>query len=165
MSKRTEVEEIENFIRQLKVDGNGCHIWQGGVGTNGYGGYSAGGRPVLAHIYAWTLMNGPVPQGKILRHTCDNKLCCNAMDSLGDFESHIILGTHQQNMADKISRGRVNLNPRKPRRVTVADRDYMLRLSAEGATYYRIAKILGRDQATVKKTILKSMATDPKAVA
>jgi hypothetical protein len=53
---------------------------------------------VLAHRYAWMLSNGPVPDEKEICHTCDNRACCNP--------HHLYAGTHQQNMADMVTRGR-----------------------------------------------------------
>jgi hypothetical protein len=52
----------------------------------------------FAHRYAWTLAHGPIPEGQIVRHACDNPPCCNPL--------HLSAGTHVDNMADKASRGR-----------------------------------------------------------
>jgi DNA-binding CsgD family transcriptional regulator len=156
MSKRrSEAEEIEIFLSLIHVTEAGCHEYMGGLATNGYGIFHSEGKSVLAHRYAWELVNGAVPAGMVLRHTCDNKACVFAMDSLGGFEGHIVLGTSQQNMQDKLDRDRLCRNPRKPRRVTPAEREKIALLHSQGGTYYRIGQILDRDQATVKKAVLK----------
>lgn len=56
------------------------------------------GVPEQAHRFAHRTMKGEIPEGMVVRHTCDNKPCVN-----GD---HLILGTHQQNMDDMRERGR-----------------------------------------------------------
>lgn len=53
-----------------------------------------------AHCLAYILTYGPYPHGKIVRHTCDNKSCCNP--------EHLILGTHQDNMDDAAQRQRMS---------------------------------------------------------
>jgi hypothetical protein len=152
--KKSEVEEIEVFLEDIRINPvNGCHEWQGGLATNGYGVYQAGGKSVLVHKYAWQLVNGEVPEGKVLRHTCDNKKCVLALDSFGGFQGHVILGTQQENMDDKIARNRLNKNPRKSVRVNSAEQETMARLFGEGATFYRIGIILNRSQQVVKQHV------------
>ena len=41
---------------------------------------------------------GQIPEGNVVRHTCDNKMCINP--------AHLILGTHGDNVADRVSRNR-----------------------------------------------------------
>lgn len=85
-----------------KVDRSGgpaaCWPWRGGVSDNGYGQFDRGGRKVGAHRIAYEAVNGPLPRGRIARHTCDTPLCCNP--------AHIVAGTHLDNMADRTERGR-----------------------------------------------------------
>ena len=51
-----------------------------------------------AHRVAWTFVNGPIPAGLQIRHSCDNPPCCNPV--------HLLLGTYADNEADKKARGR-----------------------------------------------------------
>jgi hypothetical protein len=50
------------------------------------------------HVAAFTLAWGPVPPGKIVRHTCDNPPCVNPL--------HLMIGTYGDNMRDRTERGR-----------------------------------------------------------
>lgn len=47
---------------------------------------------------AWTLANGPIPEGMYVCHTCDNGLCCRP--------AHLFLGTPRENVLDAVAKGR-----------------------------------------------------------
>lgn len=48
-----------------------------GAAAGGYGRFGAGGRIYAAHRVAYTLVRGPIPEGKFLDHLCRNRACCN----------------------------------------------------------------------------------------
>jgi hypothetical protein len=80
---------------------SGCFLWLGSAHrTHGY--WSArffnGEKYEIASRFVWRLKRGPIPLGRWVLHTCDNSLCVN--------EDHLYLGDHQQNMADRETRGR-----------------------------------------------------------
>lgn len=55
-----------------------CDIWTKYVGPDGYGRWwKAGAASTLAHRVAWEIVNGPVPEGHELHHTCGETLCVN----------------------------------------------------------------------------------------
>ena len=56
----------------------------------------------LAHRYAYTIFNGPIPSGLDILHSCDSPVCCNP--------SHLSAGTHADNMADRDMKGRMVAN-------------------------------------------------------
>ena len=68
---------------------------------DGYLGVTHKGRFTRAHRVAYCFARGiPIHyiQGYVIRHTCDNPRCINP--------EHLLLGTHQDNMDDKVARGR-----------------------------------------------------------
>lgn len=64
-----------------KVDRTGgpdaCHPWLGAKNAKGCGNLMVNGRALLAHRFAWELEHGPVPDGWVVRRTCDNRACVN----------------------------------------------------------------------------------------
>ena len=67
--KRVAVSE-RTLIPQ---DTSRCWVWIGAVNNSGYG-YI--GRS-LAHRRQYTDMIGPIPEGTVIDHLCENKLCVN----------------------------------------------------------------------------------------
>lgn len=54
-----------------------CWIWLGGKDGSGYGSFWDGERNVKAHTYAYKLLIGPIPDGKVCDHLCNNRWCVN----------------------------------------------------------------------------------------
>jgi hypothetical protein len=72
-----------------------CWTWTGRKGAFGYGRCHG----TMAHKIAYELINGPIPEGQIIRHSCDNPACCNPR--------HLQTGTYRDNSADCVTRGRI----------------------------------------------------------
>jgi hypothetical protein len=82
-----------------KVDRTGeCWIWTGGKRRGGYGETRFNGRTQVAGRVALELFIGPVPDGLFVLHSCDNPPCVRP--------SHLFTGTHADNAADKVAKGR-----------------------------------------------------------
>ena len=70
----------------------GCIIWTGAT-NGGYGCLSVNGRIVRAHRFAWEQINGPIPAGMFLDHTCYERSCVNV--------DHLRLATPKQNSTNR----------------------------------------------------------------
>jgi len=86
----------KDFTDMLRPNGD-CLEWTGGCFATGYGTTVAYGKQWRTHRLALEL-EGIDTTGHFVLHSCDNPLCCNP--------DHLRLGTPQDNMADKVSRGR-----------------------------------------------------------
>lgn len=77
-----------------------CWTWQANRNNHGYGLIRLGGtaRKVLAHRAVYEMRCGPIPDGMVVLHRCDNPRCVNP--------AHLLLGTMRQNTADMYAKGR-----------------------------------------------------------
>ncbi len=101
LSGFTRTRRTDRFWRKVQKtrDPEACWPWLNGRSGSGYGVYTLRGKYFYAHRFAWELYHGlPVPYGKIVRHLCDNPLCCRP--------THLAIGTHADNMADMVAHGR-----------------------------------------------------------
>jgi hypothetical protein len=75
-----------------------CWNWTAGTYEKGYGLYSIKNRNYRAHRVSYEMHKGPIPEGMLVLHQCDNPRCVRP--------DHLFLGTNADNMADKIAKGR-----------------------------------------------------------
>lgn len=90
--------EDVRFLSHVQT-GPGCWEWTGGKYASGYGVFRAASGPGLAHRSAYRLFVGPIPDGMLVCHTCDNPPCVNP--------DHLFLGSQLDNMRDAAAKGRV----------------------------------------------------------
>jgi hypothetical protein len=89
-----------------------CWLWIAARDRQGYGKFSvadegvrSGKRVLQAHRHAWALTNGPIPAGLYVLHKCDVPACVNP--------DHLFVGTHRDNMDDKVQKLRHWTSPRR----------------------------------------------------
>lgn len=66
-----------NPLTRHTVDDKGCHIWSGAVHKSGYGQIKWLGKSTVAHRVVYTLVKGDIPNGMVIDHLCNVKLCVN----------------------------------------------------------------------------------------
>lgn len=107
---------------------DGCWLWKLGVDNDGYGKFQVSlprtdGKQQQAHVrahrLAHLLVNGPISDGLLVLHSCDNPPCCRP--------EHLSAGTQLLNRRQAKDRGRVAAGDRHgsrlhPERVARGDR-------------------------------------------
>ena len=135
---------MENAMRRVTKDSEtGC--WN-------YAGYKSRGYPTIvrrvedkatyttAHKFFFERLVEKVPPGKILMHSCDNRLCCNP--------EHLRIGTQSENMKDMWAKGRGRTTFNR----TLLSPDVKaaaIVLAKAGATKTFLAKALGISNTTI----------------
>jgi hypothetical protein len=99
MSGRKPTAFIVRFFEKVEKEEN-CWQWTANKNNKGYGMiyWEKHMKKMLAHRAMWEMTNGEIPAGLHVLHRCDNPSCVNP--------DHLFLGTHRENMQDKLAKGR-----------------------------------------------------------
>jgi hypothetical protein len=89
---------MENRFFEKVEKSDSCWIWVGAKTSNGYGSIGVNGKSMSAHRYSYQLHNGAIPNGMVICHTCDIRLCVNP--------AHLWAGTQKENLHDMFKKGR-----------------------------------------------------------
>lgn len=137
-----------------KVDVRGkdeCWEWTASRrGRMGYGQFvNAEGRHEMAHRAAWRLTRGR-PAVPLALHTCDNPPCCNP--------AHLYEGTHADNVADRMNRGRGRpggaVGVRNGRaKLSPSTVDAVRSAYASGVKQADLARTFGVGQSTISRVV------------
>ena len=92
----------EKLLSKAKRDESGCLVFVGQKDARGYGRLRLDGRHQRAHRLMYELHHGPIPQGYVVRHRCDNPSCIAI--------EHLEIGAQLDNVRDMWTRGRARKN-------------------------------------------------------
>lgn len=135
-------ETLDKLMKKVIKQGD-CLVWTGCINSDGY--------PKLArkrvdgtwdfnvkgHRHVYESVNGKIPDGLVVRHTCDNILCVNP--------EHLLIGTPTDNMRDRQQRQRTHNH------VDSETNELIKTLRQSGLSQKRVAEIVGCSQAHVSK--------------
>lgn len=138
-----------------KIDKNGpapahrpelgpCWLWTAGKTAGGYGSFRFHKVHTKVHRLAWELTNGAIPDGMMVLHACDVRLCVR----------HLFLGDHETNMADMVAKGRQATGDRccmrkYPEKRPRGERDGHARFTASEILEMRAAYAAGESQGSI----------------
>ena len=129
----------ERFWPKVRIT-PGCWEWTASRQTNGYGQIGVGTRPHLAHRVSYELHYGDIPDGLVVRHKCDNRLCVNP--------DHLLTGTAADNVRDAQERGRLAYGERN-RSTRLSEEQVREIRDLRGAPQKEVAARFGVTQAHV----------------
>lgn len=94
---------IERLSKRI-TKSNGCWLWNGSKGGNGYGRTEVVQRKGVyigkqVHRIMYEHYYGKIPEGMLCLHKCDVRNCCNP--------KHLFIGTQYDNMRDCVNKGRL----------------------------------------------------------
>ena len=122
----------------------GCWIWIAGTSGNGYGGFKIDDKMFRSHRVAFEMWKGRIPDGQLVRHKCDDPLCCNP--------EHLELGTTADNVNDRQERNRQSKGgDRYNSKLTEDDVREIRMLLRTGITGVEIARRFGVSQDAISK--------------
>jgi hypothetical protein len=107
----TSTMDLAERIERLTTPepNTGCLLWLGALIGSGYPGIKVGRKMRRGNRVVWEAAHGPIPDGKIVMHTCDNRSCLE--------ETHFRIGTPAENSADMVRKGRQASGDRSGRRL------------------------------------------------
>lgn len=133
MPRTNQLTDVFRYINTHDNDPSVCWEWTGSRGgRDGRGYITVDKRKMLSYRVVYELVHGEIPEGMVVRHKCDNPLCCNPV--------HLELGTHVDNEADKYERDRWGFTHQMLHDIR--------RYAALGMTYQKIADQLNTDHGT-----------------
>jgi hypothetical protein len=160
------IQQLQQKIRDFSTPepNTGCWLWERATSDKGYGSMRWDGRTRSAHRMSHIAFIGSIPDGLHVCHRCDQPSCVNPV--------HLWLGTNDDNMADRDTKGRVAKGDqsgarRHPERMvyvrgekigcaklTAADVVEIRRALAKGHSYNAIGRTYGVGPSAIRSIAL-----------
>jgi hypothetical protein len=136
---------LQRFNAKWRLDKrSGCWNWTASTAGKGYGQFRIPGtrKNIYAHRLSYEIHKGPIPEGILVLHSCDNPRCVNP--------DHLSLGDSGDNLKDMAAKGRhlfgeLNAQAKLTGRKVHAIHD----AAARGSTQKQIAERFGVGQMTI----------------
>ena len=125
------MQDLNKFMKKVSKQPDGCWLWKG-ANNYKYGHFTLNNE-IYAHRSSFILHGNEIPEDMLVLHKCDVPLCVNP--------NHLFLGTHAENMQDKVNKGRQSRGTKKVKTMpTTINATAIIKLLG-GPT--RISKLVG----------------------
>lgn len=131
----------ERFAKKYEITANGCWEWRFPRADGRANTFYFEGRPQSAYKVAYKMHKGPIPDGLLVCHHCDNGRCVNP--------DHLFLGTHADNYADMAKKGRANTARGEQKARTKLTEEIVREIKASALNGNQLAKQFGVNRRTV----------------
>lgn len=136
---------IDRMMDKVSPDPNtGCWYYLGGTHRSGYGSIRLpfpSRSQVSVHRLSYEHFVGPIPDGMCVCHKCDVRICVNP--------DHLFLGTHRDNMLDKVNKGRCNARHGSTHHYSTLDEETVAEILVSNEPQVSIAKRYNVSKATI----------------
>jgi hypothetical protein len=112
MENDSEMSLLKRLLSHVDLP-DSCWEWKGGSSSEGYGRIKIDGALKSPHRVVCEMFHGPLKEGEMALHTCDNPRCVNP--------THLFPGTSADNMQDCAAKGRLDVQ-RRPARIQGVNR-------------------------------------------
>lgn len=145
----TNQEIVNSVISRLTNESDsGCFEMKAGVCKNGYTKLTIKRVNDWAHRMIYSLLNGDIPSGLDVCHSCDNRRCINP--------SHLFAGTRKENMEDAVAKGRQAKGFMLPiTKLSDQDKSIIVDRAKSGEKYGEIAKSFGVSRHLIGQVAIK----------
>ena len=143
----------ERFWEKVDKCETGCWEWRGYTNSEGYGVINKDGKKMLSHRVSYEIhhpLTQPIQDIKMcVMHSCDNPKCVNP--------AHLSLGTHQDNMTDKVEKGRHPIGEQIHQAKLTEQQviEIRNRYTGKRGQHQQIATEYGLDRSTISKIITR----------
>lgn len=90
---------IDRLFHGTTRTDSGCLNRPWGSTISGYSSFNVDGKTKLAHRVSYEMHYGPIPDGLVVCHKCDNPFCIEP--------THLFVGTHKDNTQDALQKNRL----------------------------------------------------------
>lgn len=140
---------VAKIMQRVDVRPNGCWLWKGCL-SGKYAKIGVARRNFRVHRVLWESLNGPVPPGRILCHTCDTPTCVNP--------EHVYPGTKSDNARDAVQRQRMNCGSRngtrtRPERRSRGEAHYNAKITEDDVRRIRAKREEGFGLAAIAREL------------